>query len=405
MPASTCTSASPCKLAPIWSAHIGTASKFAIPATDGGRVYVGTRDGHVLGFGVKTGSTPAAALGGAAPVTFAQAAVGAKSTANVTVTASAGVTVSGVSAISGAAADPFTVGQVTETPNGSSTPVPVTFPVTLSKGDALHAPVTFAPTAPGGAAGALSFATTLPARSVPENVPRFGEGTRTGLYATPSSVQFAVVGDSSVTNVPVGTSELGAVDITNGGTTPQTVTSVTPPTGPFSAAGLPAPGSVIKPGQSVTVQLTFAPQRGRADRRLIRGPRRQRRDRHCQPVRDRVAPVSRFTVSPRTVNFGTVPLDRKVTARIDVANTGNQPATVTGVAPLRPPFRAPLTVARGLLVTVARGLPVNPGEDLAIPVTFTPARTGTFTGVYRLTWTDRFGMHILTVVLTGIGTQ
>lgn len=393
VPASTCTSASPCKLAPIWSAPIGTASKFAIPATDGGRVYVGTRDGHVLGFGVKTGSTTAAALGGAAPVTFTPAAVGAKSTANITVTASAGVTVSGLSATSGTPADPFTVGQVTETAKGSSTRVPVRFPVTLSKGDALHAPVTFAPAAAGGAAGALSFATTRPARSAPENVPLFGEGTRTGLYTTSSSVQFAVVGDSSVTNVPVGTSELGAVDITNGGTTPQTVTSVTPPAGPFSASGLPAPGSVIKPGQSVTVQLTFAPQRAGA----AVGSFAVRGDSGAIPTvvlsGTGVQPVSRFTASPRTVNFGAVPLGRRALATIDVANTGNQPAIVTGVAGLRSPF--------GARYTVARGLPLNPGEDLRIPVTFTPARPGTFTAVYRLTWTDRFGKHTLTVALAG----
>ncbi|MBV6702339.1 PQQ-binding-like beta-propeller repeat protein [Kitasatospora aureofaciens] len=30
---------------------IGTAAKFVVPATDGGRVFVGTRDGHVVGFG------------------------------------------------------------------------------------------------------------------------------------------------------------------------------------------------------------------------------------------------------------------------------------------------------------------------------------------------------------------
>ena len=397
VPASTCTSTSPCKVAPIWSAPIGTASKFAIPATDGGRVYVGTRDGHVLGFGIKTGSTTAAALGGATPVKFAQVAVGAKSTANVTVTASAGVTVSGVSAASGAPADPFTVGQVTETPNGSSTPVPVRFPVTLSKGDALHASVTFAPTAPGGAAGALSFATTLPARYAPENVPLFGEGTRTGLYATSSSVHFAVVGDSSVTNVPVGTTELQTVDITNGGTTPQAVTSVTPPAGPFSASGLPVPGTVIKPGQSVTVQVTFAPQRAGPAIGSFAVGGGSGAIATVGLSGTGVAPVTRFTASPRTVNFGAVPLGRRAVATIDIANTGNQPAIVTGAALLRSPF--------GARYTVASGLPVNPGEDLRIPVTFRPARTGTFTGLYQLSWTDRFGRHTLTVVLTGTGAR
>ncbi|MFD8390895.1 PQQ-binding-like beta-propeller repeat protein [Streptomyces sp. NPDC059680] len=37
---------------------IGTAAKFVVPATDGGRVYVGTRDGHLVAFG--TAAPPAA---------------------------------------------------------------------------------------------------------------------------------------------------------------------------------------------------------------------------------------------------------------------------------------------------------------------------------------------------------
>ena len=34
-----------------WSAPIGTSAKFAIPGVGAGRLYVGTRDGHVLAFG------------------------------------------------------------------------------------------------------------------------------------------------------------------------------------------------------------------------------------------------------------------------------------------------------------------------------------------------------------------
>jgi len=50
-----------------FSASIGTASKFAIPATDGGRVYVGTRDGIVYGFGTNgTVTAPTGAITGIA---------------------------------------------------------------------------------------------------------------------------------------------------------------------------------------------------------------------------------------------------------------------------------------------------------------------------------------------------
>ena len=47
-------------LTQVFSAPIGTASKFTVPATDSGRVYVGTRDGIVYGFGsngTTTGAT------------------------------------------------------------------------------------------------------------------------------------------------------------------------------------------------------------------------------------------------------------------------------------------------------------------------------------------------------------
>jgi hypothetical protein len=53
---------------------------------------------------------------------------------------------------------------------------------------------------------------------------------------------------------------------------------------------------------------------------------------------------------------------------------------------------------------VAAGLPVNPGENLAITVTFRPIRTGRFTAVYRLTWRDPLGLHRVDVTLGGTGT-
>src|ERR1019366_1560263 len=75
VPAAGCTGAKPCSMSPVWSATIGTASKFSIPATNDGRVYVGTRDGHVLGFG----SPDAAPVTGATPVNFGDVAVSTSS--------------------------------------------------------------------------------------------------------------------------------------------------------------------------------------------------------------------------------------------------------------------------------------------------------------------------------------
>lgn len=75
-----------------WSAPIGVASKFAVPATDGGRIYVGTRDGHVLAFG-----RPANTALTGEPVDAGEVAVGSAGTVTATVTATRDVTITGVS--------------------------------------------------------------------------------------------------------------------------------------------------------------------------------------------------------------------------------------------------------------------------------------------------------------------
>jgi hypothetical protein len=62
-----------------------------------------------------------------------------------------------------------------------------------------------------------------------------------------------------------------------------------------------------------------------------------------------------------------------------------------------------MPVSSGDLLRGFAGLPFNPGYSLTIPVTFTPARAGTFTTPYVFHWQDRTGSHSLTVTLTGTG--
>ena len=394
VPASTCTSGTPCTLTPLWSAPIGTAAKFTTPATDSGHVYVGTRDGHVFGFGITSG---AAAAFTAKPTSFGEAPVGGSTSRNVSVTASANVTVSGVSASSTAATtSSYSVGTVTKTANGSTTSVPVTFPVTLAKGDALHAPVTFAPSSPGGVTGALSF-TTNSARVPSVNVPLSGNGTQTGLYTTPSSQAFPLAPDQGVTDVPVGITEPKTIEVTNGGTSTQTVTAVTPPSGEFSASGLPERGTKIAPGQSVTMQVTFAPRHAgpAASSLTISGHSGMSATVGLSGIG--TPPVSQFTPSVRTVKFGSIPVGKKVTATVRLTNTGNQPAIVASSSPLSRPF--------AIRYRVVKGLPVNGGYDLKLVITFRPTRKGTFSETYKLTWTDPLGTHALAVTMSGTGVR
>ncbi len=169
---SPCLSTHMCKLTPIWHSNTFTAAKFSIPATSQGWVYVGTRDGHVVAYAAPGAAAPAVATTATLPST----AVGSTSTQAVSVTATKSVIITGATASTGAnntqttTASEFGVGQASMTKKGSTTPIPVTFPVALTKGDKLTVQTKFTPAVPGGSSGSLSLSTsssTFPTVAVP----------------------------------------------------------------------------------------------------------------------------------------------------------------------------------------------------------------------------------------------
>ena len=243
-----------CTLTNIWHSNTFTSAKFSIPATSQGWVYVGTRDGHVLAFAAPGAAPPAVATAATLP----QTAVGSTSTQAVSVTATKTVTITGATASTGAnntqttTASEFSAGQPSV--NGSA----ATFPVTLHKGDKLSVQTSFTPTVPGGSSGTLSLSTNSSSNPTVD-VPLTGEGTQQGIYAQPSTQTFPLAPDQNVTPVPIGIQKPATVDIANLGTVTQTITSVTPPSAPFTASNLPAVGTKLNPGASISVQVTYAP--------------------------------------------------------------------------------------------------------------------------------------------------
>ncbi len=395
-PGSGCSASAQCTIKPLWSAPIGTASKFSNVTTSGGMVYVGTRDGQVYGFG----NTVPAALASRGPAISFQAPVGSTSPGkDVTVTATSDVTLTGVSvdttATSGTTAtNQFSMGKVTLTPRGSGSKSKVSFPVTLHKGDTLTVPVTFSPTSPGGTTGSVSFAAGSPS-SPPVTVPLTATGTTSGLYASSTAIPFALVTDTGAfaSNVPVGVQVPREVDIINGSTHPETVTSVRPPSAPYSVTGLPATGTVLRPGQSVVVQVIFAPTTPGSYPSTLSLTGSGGATATVNLTGTGLPARGLFTASPASVKFGAVSVGQKVTKIVTLTNTGNEPATVTTATTLNAPFAD--------RPNVSAGLPVNAGYDVQIPVTFTPTKKGNFTSTYRLTWTDVTGSHIILVHISG----
>ena len=391
---SPCLSTHMCTLTNIWHSNTFTSAKFSIPATSHGWVYVGTRDGHVLAFAAPGAAAPAVATAATLP----QTAVGSTSSQPVSVTATKTVTITGATASTGAnntqttTTSEFAVGQVSETKQGSSAPVPVSFPVTLAKGDKLSVQTSFTPAVAGGSSGTLSLSTSS-STAPTVDVPLTAEGTTEGIYAQPSTQTFPLAPDQGVTPVPIGIQKPGIVDIANLGTVTQTVTSVTPPSAPFSASNLPVVGTKLNPGASIAVQVTYAPTSpGPATGSFtIAGSSGQKAVVSLSAIG--TPAVSQLTASSGSVNFGTIPVGKKATAYFQVSNTGNTESTVNGVANIAAPFAAPLKPAVGL--------PFNPDSDLQLPVSFTPTAKGKFTSHYALRWSDLNGSHTVVVTVTG----
>lgn len=336
-----------------YSAPIGTAAKFAVPATDGGRVYTGTRDGILYGFGRPT----TVALSGS-PTDFGSVPVGTTATKNVTVTATRPVTVNAVTA---------------SAPFGTGT---TTLPVTLAAGQTLTVPATFTPAAAASASGSITFTTNLGMLAFDLH----GSGTQAGLAASPASVAFG--------DVPVTGKVTLSVNITNTGTSTTTITGTTAPAASFTTGSLPAAGSTLAAGASVSIPITFAPTAAGTVSSAVTV--RSSTGTVSIPLSGNgVAGAPQLSLTPADIDFGTVPVGTTVTKTFDVANTGNLLLTITKAAPPAAPF--------GTSTPLSEGQQIEPGDVIHQSVTFTPATSGTATGTYLITGNDNHGAQAVTV--------
>ncbi|MEV8511851.1 choice-of-anchor D domain-containing protein [Dactylosporangium sp. NPDC051484] len=340
-----------------YSAPIGTATKFVVPATDGGRVYVGNRDGRIFGFG-----RPTTAALNASPTDFGNVAVGSTGNATVTVTATRAVRITAVNA-----AAPF----------GVTAPA---LPVNLNTGQTLAVPVRFSPAGPGGAAGSLTFITD--AGNVAFDL--HGNGTQPGLGATPSALSFGTV--------PTGASKTLGVSITNTGTSPVTITGATAPVAPFSVTGLPANGTTIAAGASVSVSVKYAPTAaGDQNGSLVVV---SNAGSVTVPVSgNAVTGAARLTITPNPLAFGSVAIGTTATQTFSIANTGNITLTLTKAAPPVGAFNTS--------TPVSEGQQLSPGDVIHQTVTFTPTAQGAQSAIYSITGDD--GQGAVLVQLTGTG--
>ncbi len=134
--------------------------------------------------------------------------------------------------------------------NATFTTSNLSLPLVLPAGQSVDISVTFTPTATGWTYGIISFSSNASNETLALAVS--GAGTRTEWgTSSPSSVSFG--------QVVMGTSSTVPVVITNSRSSNLTMSKLGTSGSGFSASG-PALPLTLEPGQSVTVNVTFAPQ-------------------------------------------------------------------------------------------------------------------------------------------------
>jgi hypothetical protein len=349
----------------IWSSGTFTSSKFNPPGVGpNGRIYVGTRDGHAIGFGAPIG-VPLSSSGASFPVTT----VGATSAPiNVVITAGAAVNVTGVSTSSSEFA--------------TWTPTPA-LPASLASGGTLTVPVTFTPSAAGTRAASLTVTTT--AGSVQFPLTGTGQLATAHLSISRNLLDFG--------GLPVGGDATQSFTLTNDGGQPLTFGSVTLPAAPFTATGMPQVGDTLAAGGVLTVIVDFSP--------TVTGSFSDAIDVSAGAAGSGTVGLSgtastagHLAISTLSVDYGKVGIGSTATGSFTVTNDGGSSITITRS---KPPVLGPFTAQSSL----DEGTVLTPGQSKTLTVSFTPSALGPTQDGWSLNSTDNSGE--MTVQFTGNG--
>lgn len=350
-------------LTELWSAPIGTAVKFDTPATSDGHVYVGTRDGKILAFG-----SPASTALTATPVSFGNVGVSTTASSTLTLTANQALTITAVGATS-----PFSA-------NVSG------LPHTMNPGDTYSVPVSFTPGGTGTISGAVSITTNVGVASFTVS----GNGTKPGLGADPPNAVFS--------DQPVGLPVTQNIQVTNTGTTTETISATSSPAAPYSVTGLPAVGTVIPAGNSFVASVTYTPTATGTNTDSITvtstEPDSSSRVLTISLQGTSIVGQGNLVVSPWPLNFGSVPLGASATQNFTITNTGNIPVTITKAKAPDSAFTSASPLPEGQVI--------GPGQVYVQGVTFTPTTLGAQSAQYEMTSDDGQGAEYLPISATAV---
>jgi hypothetical protein len=185
--------------------------------------------------------TPATITVAPSSISFGSLAVGGTSSQSVTISNGGGSNLS--------------VTQVSTTAAGV-TITGITLPLTIAAGSQSTFNVVFSPKAPGALSGTVSVVSDLSATAIPVSLSGIGTVATATLTTSTSTLAFGTVTDGQNSLLPV--------VLTNSGNSSITISGVTGPGAPYTTSGVSA-GLILTPGQSATLNVTFAPTAAGSD--------------------------------------------------------------------------------------------------------------------------------------------
>ncbi|HEY7952690.1 MAG TPA: choice-of-anchor D domain-containing protein [Solirubrobacteraceae bacterium] len=339
----------------LFSAPIGTSAKFALPGVGAGRLYVGTRDGHVLAFGSPV--TPV--LSGPATA-FPTTTLGESSEKTLTLTANEALTLASLESSS----SQFTLG----TPS-------IPLPAALAPGQTIQIPITFAPTATGPLAATLT-AKTSSGKTATFALSGNAQAASAKLEVTPPLVTFG--------GTTIGGQLSAGATFRNVGGTPLSIEAVHLPAAPFAAEGVPALGSTIEPGHALTITVTFDPTAtGKFESQIGLDTTGGN---GAVGLSGSAGLPGALQIASETNDYGEVPVGASASKSFTITNSGGTNVTITKS---KPPIGGAFTATTSL----PEGTTIEPGEVVTETVTFAPSSSGATSSVWEINGEDTTGLH------------
>jgi Abnormal spindle-like microcephaly-assoc'd, ASPM-SPD-2-Hydin len=239
----------------------------------------------------------------------------------------------------------------------------LTLPFTLAVGQSVLLNVTFYAGSAGSVTGNLAISSN--ASNPTLNVPLSGTTvTPSQLSANPTSLNFGTVA--------TGSSRTLAERLTNSGGSTLTISQIAPSGTGFSISGVNPPVTLY-PAQSVTFNVTFAPQVGGSVSGNLAISSNGSNPNLSIPLTGTGSVPGQLAITPSTIDFGNVV----------VGTTKNQAATLT--ASNGPVTVSSATVTQSEFSLSGLTLPVTipAGNSLSFSVIFSPQATGTASGSFN----------------------